>query len=160
MMADDEASDMHADTPPPRARLPDLALPTLVGDTTVPLRARRMGTVLVLLAAGAETTLRDADAAWLRLLAANGDALRGWDGRVIVVLDGAPGARVPKLPLSLDAVTDQQRAVTRAAGIDAPALVIADQWGEVHAAMSARDAWPALDEVVSWLRYMAIRGAG
>ena len=151
-MADDES--------PQRERVPDVSLPTLEGDATVPLRARRTGTVLVLLAAAEATPPREVDAAWLQLLAANVEALREWDGRVVVVLDGESQRTVPALSSSLDVVADAQRRVARATGLDAPALVIADQWGEVHAALPARDAWPPLEEVVSWLRYMAIRCAG
>ncbi len=146
------------DDEPRRARIPDLALPPLAGGAPVPLRMRRTGTVLVLLAAAP----RPGDAAWLASLVDAEPALRGWDGRVVVVVP--PEAAVPALLAAghvLPVVVDDTGRVARAAGVAAPALVVTDQWGEVHAAVSANGApWMPASQLEQWVRFLAVRCAG
>jgi hypothetical protein len=57
---------------------------------------------------------------------------------------------------------DPRGTVAAAAGVVAPALVVADQWGEVHAAAPAgpQQPWLAVEEVEEWLRFMAVRCGG
>lgn len=144
-----------------RARLPDLSLPSLTAAEPVPVRAHRRGTVLVLLGA----TLRPGDGDYLRALAAHEEALRGWDGRVLVVVpdrDAERGSAIGGLALPFPVVVDESAKVARAAGVEAPALVVADHWGEVHVAERVADdrAWMEPGEVEQWLRMIAVRCAG
>jgi hypothetical protein len=145
----------------PRRRLPDIALPPLDGGPRVALRAPRQGTVLVLLGAG----VGERDGAYLRALAAAEPELRGWDGRVLVVVEGAdPEARtaLDALALPFPVLADPDGAVTAAAGVAAPAVAVVDQWGEVHAARGAgaEEPWLPVREVEQWLRFLSIRCAG
>ena len=151
-------------TSPERPRLPDATLPAIGCGPGAPLRARRQGTVLVLLA----TPLAERDLEYARALAAHEPELREWDGRALVVLEGAEsapasvGAALEALQLPIPVLADAGSRVAAAAGVSAPAVVIADQWGEVHAAETASGGAPWLprDEIVAWLKYLSIRCAG
>lgn len=136
----------------PRPRLPDIALPPIDGGDPVPLRLRRHATVLVLL----PSIARDADVAYLAELARQAHALRDWDARVFaVVADGATPA-----DRAIPVLVDADRIVARAAQVDAPALVVADQWGEVHVREPAGEAWYPVREIELTVRWLAIRCAG
>ena len=161
MVRDDAGHGEHTDAPPARPRLPDVTLPPLAGSggDSAPVRARRQGTVLALLHA----PIRERDAAYLRDLGARAAELAEWDGRVIAVVSGDGADAAPSLaPLALPfpVVTDARASIAAAAGVTAPALVVADQWGEVHVAKPATDEWLAIGDVVDWLKYMSIRCAG
>ena len=140
---------------PRRPRLPDVALAPRGGGDVVPLRARRQGTVLVLLGPAPSPE----DAAALGALADAGEALRGWDGRVLVLLPDADAAP-PDTPFPV--LVDPEGRVAAAAGVAPPALVVADQWGEVHDARAVGEGrpWPSPADVEEWLRFLAIRCAG
>jgi hypothetical protein len=145
----------------PRRRLPDLALVPVAGGAAVPVREHRRGAVLVLV--GDAPT--DADAAFLGELAGAAAAVDGWDARVLVVVGGdaaGSGAAFAALAPPFRVLADPGRRLAAAAGVGAPALVVADQWGEVHwtAEVGAGRGWPATAEVEQWARYLAIRCAG
>ncbi len=150
--------------PQDRPRLPDLSLPDVslgADGATVPLRLRRHGTVLVLLGA----TIHASDGAVLDTWREQQEALAAWDGRVLVVVPDALAPAVNALQASTSpfpVVLDEAGAIAAAAGVAAPALVITDQWGEVHASRSITpDApWMETAEVEQWLRFLAIRCAG
>jgi hypothetical protein len=132
----------------------------------VPLRERRRATVLVLLA----TAIGERDVTYVRELAAAEPALTGWDGRVLLVVPEVGDASraladaAPPFPV----VVDERHVVAEAAQVTAPAVVVSDQWGEVHAATPAgadaatgTDApWLAVGEVERWVQWLAIRCAG
>lgn len=143
-----------------RPRLPDLALPAADGGAGAPLRARRQGTVLVLLRA----PVADRDAEWVRDFAARERELREWDGRALVVLEGAPGdaasSSLGATPLGVPVLADAEGALGRTAGVSAPALLITDQYGEVYASAEASERWMPHDDIVAWLKYLSIRCAG
>ena len=147
-----------AELTPRRSRLPNVSLPPLGGGAAVPLRAPRHGTVLVLLGADAA----ERDAAYLRALADAGPSLAEWDGRVLVIVEGddAPRPALAALGVPFPVLLDREGAVARAAGVAAPAVVVLDQWGDVHAAEPAAGEWLAVSELVGWLRLMAIRCGG
>ena len=154
-----DTDDYHR--PPARPRLPEISLPAADGDREHPLRAHRRGTVLVLLGDG----VRDGDTDWLRRLVAHETELAGWYGRVLVVAGVADAGQARELAaagVAFPIVVDAAARVATAAGVAAPALVVADQWGEVHVAehVADDDAWMAPAEVEQWLRTIAIRCAG
>lgn len=144
---------------PPHPRLPDAALPTAAGDVEVPLREHRRATVLVLLPG----VVDEAALAYLRELLAAEDMLTGWDGRVLLVTsdaDVAPLLDEARLPFPL--LVDERHVVATAAHVAPPAVLVADQWGEVHAAatVDAGESWLAVTEVERWVQWLAIRCAG
>lgn len=148
------------DRPASRARLPDLALPPVDGGAPVPLRMARQGALLVLLDAAPTPEVTR----WLGELAAAEPTFRGWDGRVLVVVGTAAGdpaadarAALAALALPFPVLSDARGTVAAVAGIAAPGVVVADQWGEVHAAVAGP---MPVREVEEWLRFLAIRCAG
>jgi hypothetical protein len=144
------------DAPARRPRLPDASLPRADGGDAVPLRLPRTGTVLVLPGPAPDAAAR----AWLAALADAGATLRASDGRALVLIPEAAAAR--DLPGGVAVLVDERGRVAAAAGVEAPALVITDQWGEVwHAqAVPPGGAWPDVAEVDRWLGYLAIRCGG
>jgi hypothetical protein len=144
----------------PRRRLPDAALPPLAGGPLVPLRVPRHSAALVLLGGALGPAERD----FLAQLAADGASVTGWDGRVLVVVSGAAAgtAAVPDKGEPFTVLADPAGTVAAAAGVTPPALVVADQWGEVHWHAPAGDGrpWPPVREVEQWARFLAIRCAG
>ena len=146
---------------PARLRIPDRALPDRASGAPVPLRLPRHGTVLVLL--GASPGPRDV--AFVGALAAHGEALRAWDGRVLLVVADARDADVvgpAELRPPLAVIVDADRSVEAAADVRAPALVVTDQYGEAYdrESIGADGAWPTVESVEQWLRFLAIRCAG
>jgi hypothetical protein len=99
------------------------------------------------------------DAAFLDALAAHEAELRAWDGRVLLVVREAPP--VPA-SAAFPVLLDPTGSVAAAAGVDAPALLVSDQWGELYLTRSrdAGEGWPAVAELEQWLRFLAIRCAG
>ena len=69
------------------------------------------------------------------------------------------GVHPPPLAPSPRVLVDVEQRVARACGVAPPALLIADRWGVLHLThdAGADHEWPAPAEVVSWLRYLAIR---
>ena len=49
-----------------------------------------------------------------------------------------------------------------AAGVRPPAVVVVDQWGEIHEAASVGDdrPWLPVADLEQWLKYISIRCAG
>lgn len=140
-------------------RLPDVKLASAPGGSPVPIRLPgRVSPVLVLV----DRAECDACRAWLRRLAAVSSDIAEWDGRVIVVVPASPedAARiVDDAPPPFAILADPDRALAARLAISTPALVIADQYGEIHHAASAGDAHELPDpaEVIDWLRYLAIQ---
>jgi peroxiredoxin len=143
----------------PRRRLPDIRLPLIDRETPVPVRARgRKAPVLLLLHS---TGCRDCEAYVQRLAARQADILE-WDGRVLMVVPDRPepegilGA-IGDVPFALAIDTEQRLA--HALSVQIPALVIADQWGEIHHVEEAGPdhRFSATEEVVDWVRYLAIQ---
>ena len=144
--------------PTPRRRLPDVALAPPGGGAAVPLRVPRHAAVLVLLDAPPDEGTRD----YLGELAGAASGIAGWDGRVIVVVGGESGPALAALGLPFPVLADPGGAVAAAAGVAAPALVVADQWGEVHSstAVGPGRPWPRPAELEKWAQFLAIRCAG
>lgn len=149
----------------PRPRLPDVALPAADGGAPIALRAHRRATVLVLLPAAVDAATR----AYAGALAAAEPDLAGWDGRVVLVApDAAAAAAITGAAIdggasaALPVALDPDGRVAAAARTAPPALVVADQWGEVYAAVRAdgEAGWLPPDEVEQWLRFLSVRCGG
>lgn len=143
----------------PQRRLPDLSLASVPEGVLQPVRPRgRRAPVVVLVHGSGCAPCR----AYLDLLAAANASLQEWDGCVRVVLPGSVEATRPlhaerQLPFAM--LADPEQRLARACRVAPPAVVIADQWGEIHSCTSAgpEHEWPAPAEVVEWLRYLAIQ---
>jgi peroxiredoxin len=135
----------------PGRRLPDLALASATGAVHRLRGGGRRSPVLVLVHAG-RCAVCDA---FVRGLAAAAAALRAWDGEVLVIAPAGEPARASGFPL----LHDPEARVASALGVRAPAVVIADQWGEVHEAREAGDEhrFPTEVEIEQSLQYLAIQ---
>jgi peroxiredoxin len=134
-----------------RRRLPDLALASTAGGEHRLRAAGRRSPVLVLVHAGPCAACD----AFVRRLGDAVEALRAGDAEVTVIAPaGAPPILSP-FPLLLDA----EGRVASVLGVRAPAVVIADQWGEVHEAVGAGEEhrFPRVGEIESWVQYLAIQ---
>jgi peroxiredoxin len=140
-------------------RLPDVKLPAAPGGSPTPLRPPgRISPVLVL----ADDAECDACRAWLHRLAAAADDIGEWDGRVVVVVPASPARAIgvaDDAAKHFTILADLDRTLAARLGISAPAVIIADQYGEIHHASQAGDAhdFPEPAAVVGWLRYLAVQ---
>lgn len=141
----------------PRRRLPDLALPLAPGGEPCRLRAPGRRSPLLVLVHGAGCA---ACGDFVRRLEADSQSIEEWDGRPLVI---APEdlARAEELRhrTRLPVLADPERRLGTALSVRAPAVVVADQWGEVHEVHEAGEdhRFPEPDAVVAWLRYLAIQ---
>lgn len=111
-------------------RLPAIEVPAADGGSVALRQPGRFATVVV-----AVHERCDDCAAYRAQLAARADDVRAWDGRIVAVTaDAAPG-------------------------IATPAVLIADQWGELAAVENAGEEhdFIAVQEVLDWLRYLAMK---
>lgn len=140
-------------------RLPDVKLPAAPGGLPTPLRPPgRISPVVVLV----DDAGCDACRAWLHRLAAASADIGEWDGRVILVVPAPPDQAIritDDATKHFTILADPDRTLAARLGISAPAVVIADQYGEIHHAAPAGDAhdFPEPSEVVGWLRYLAVQ---
>ena len=141
----------------PRRRIPDLALPSAPAGEPCRLRAPGRRSPLLVLVHGASCA---ACGEFVARLEAETAPIEEWDGSPLVIapedLAGAGGLRSrTRLPV----LADPERRLAAALSIHPPALVVADQWGEVHEVHEAGEdhRFPAPAEVVAWLRYLAIQ---
>jgi peroxiredoxin len=140
-------------------RLPDVKLASAPGGSPTPLRSPGRVSPVLVLVDGADC---DACHAWLHRLAAASADIAEWDGRVIIVVPAPPDQAIriaDDATKSFTILADLDRTLAACLGISAPALVIADQYGEIHHAAPAGDAHylPDPADVVDWLRYLAIQ---
>ena len=143
----------------PRRRLPDLSLPAAPEGNLQPVRAPgRRAPVLVLLHGSTCAACRD----YVDLLASAHAALQEWGGSVGVLLpepisDANQFHEQRRLPFPV--LADPEQRLVRASQVAPPALVIADQWGEIHHVTVAgpEHAWPSPAEVTEWLRFLAMQ---
>jgi hypothetical protein len=141
----------------PQRRLPDLALPRAPGGEPFRLRAPGRRSPLLVLVHGAGCA---ACGEFVARLEAEGDSIEEWDGRPLVIAPedlakaGDLGRRT-----SLPVLADPERRLGSALSLGPPAVVVADQCGEVHEIHEAGEdhRFPEPDAVVAWLRYVAIQ---
>ena len=125
--------------------LPRLTLTSLGDGGTTTLRDGRGPRVIAIL----HGSRCEACRAYWRTLASVEPRVAEWEGRLLVILADDSGPR--ETPAYGDPKGDLASY--------APALVVADEWGEVYEAMEAgaEHAWPAPDEVLEWVRFIAIQ---
>jgi hypothetical protein len=141
----------------PERRLPDLDLPSIPGGEPRPIRTPGRRSPVLVLAHGPDCVACNE---FIRQLHGEKEALQEWDGKVVVVRP-AVEAGSPTWPAAelFPEVADPERRLTAAAAVGPPAVVVADQWGQIHLAREAGDehAFPTVSELVSELRYLSIR---
>ncbi len=139
----------------PKVRLPDVALPSANGRAEQRVRAGgRLSPVLVLLHPGACAGCAE----FVAQLSEAAPALEEWDGRVLVITPDPPAEKEDAggaFPL----LSDPERRLSASLGITPPAVVVADQWGEVHLASEAGEDhdFPAVGELEQWVQYLAVQ---
>jgi hypothetical protein len=153
--ANSEVKMTQATGPRTGERIPPLHVKELGGERRIPLRPEgRVANVVVTLHAGCNDC-----AAWLERLMERDADIRDWDGRVLAILDGAdePPAGVSPGGKTLRFAASEPRLAEK--GIPTPAVLITDQWGELYAVEDAGTdhQFPTPDQVVEWLRYVAIQ---
>lgn len=140
--------------------LPTFSLPAAPGGATTSIRARgREGAVVIGIHGAACQPCR----AYLRGLAERHDAITEWDGRVAVLLPGtlaeAEGLR-SELDIPFPVLADTDGEAASRTGLYGGGMIIADQWGEIFFEETGGPdvhSFPVVDEVLEWLRYLAIQ---
>jgi peroxiredoxin len=140
-------------------RMPELTLPSAAGEAPVALRAPGRRAPVVVQVHGARCSTC---AACLQQLAAAEDEIAEWDGRGVVVVPGAAceAARMrTELALPFPVLADPEHRLGARLGSDGAAVLVADQWGALHLSrrVGPEHAFPAVSEIVDWLRYLAVQ---
>lgn len=141
----------------PQRRLPDLALPQVPGGEPCRLRPPGRRSPVLVLVDGAGCA---ACSEFVARLEAEIRSIEEWDGRPLVI---APQdlARAGDLRTrtSLPVLADPDRRLGTALSVGPPAVLVADQWGQVHEIHEAGEdhRFPEPDAVVACLRYLAIQ---
>src|SRR5687767_5987695 len=121
----------------PARRLPDLEVAPLGDGAPLTIRARgRSATVVVVLHGTCCAPCR----AYLELLEVAASDFLDWNGRVVVVWEGGEQGEDesrPEIGMSFIHASDPLRRVSAALGHEPPAVVVTDQWGEIHLAEPA-----------------------
>lgn len=141
----------------PARRLPDLRLAGGPDGAPTPVRARgRRSPVLVLVHPSPCAEC----ARYVERLEASRDALVEADGHPAVVAPEAWGEAAAawgsgRFPV----LADPDGRLATSMGVRAPALIVADQWGEIHEAHEAGEEhrFPAIEALASTLGYLAVR---
>lgn len=135
----------------PAKRLPDLRLPPVAGGAPVSLLPARKSSVVVLLVhdvacAGCR--------AYIERTHAEKAEFASWDCDVVVITARAPEGKAPG---RFTVLVDAENQLARALAIEPAALLVADQWGQVHEAWISGDAhdFPEPSALIEWARYLA-----
>jgi hypothetical protein len=91
-------------------------------------------------------------AAWVEKLAAQKDEIGSWKGDVRLVEDRAAERSYPFRVLA-----DSEKQLGQALKLAAPAVIVADQWGEIHEAAEAGEEhrFLPIESAVEWVRHLA-----
>lgn len=132
----------------PARKLPDITLQDALEATPVRLRpvGDRSALIVIIHPECPDCT------GWVEKLAEQMDELRTWKGEVKLVGDPAVERAYPFRRL-----LDSENRLALALGLAAPAVVIADQWGEIHEAAEAGEEhrFLPIESVVEWIRHLA-----
>ena len=137
-------------------KLPQIHLPSLAAGFDLPLRpAGRLANVIV-------TTHADCPACveFVENLVSRIQVIRDWDAQLLVIVEGngSPSLGNRWLDNGIRIATDPQQRLGPA-GIPTPAVLVADQWGELFVLEHAgtKHAFFSKDEIIDWVRYLAIQ---
>lgn len=140
------------------ARLPDISLVPAGDAGRVPLRSSsaRASVVVLIHDEGCEECRR-----YLHRLVAKGEEINEWDGEVLAVGAASPTAAAAVVAdgrVRFRVFVDPDGDLSAALEVQVPAVAIADRWGELRLRESAGldHGFYAVEEVVAWLRYLAI----
>jgi peroxiredoxin len=141
----------------PSRRLPDLSLPASSTGALTPVRRPGREARVVVLVHGSDCAeCRE----YLEQLTRDRQSILDWDGLIFVVTPGAPGetghsGSVLEAPFLL--LSDPAGSLARSVSLQAPAVAVADQWGEIHAGENAGPdhQFLAPAEIIGWLRFLA-----
>ncbi|HEU4587614.1 MAG TPA: hypothetical protein VFS11_03140 [Gemmatimonadales bacterium] len=139
----------------PRMLLPAMHLVSTATGVAVDLRAARGPQALVAM----HSVACDACRRYVREeLAAGAQRMAEWGGRLSVVVPGRLGDAADFAETTTDALqvlVDAEETFTSNGAM----VVVADQWGEVYfvAAAGAGHDLPSREEVVAWVRFLAIQ---
>ncbi len=127
----------------PGRTLPDISLPDATG---APRRLRASGdrsVLLILVHDGCEEC-----EGWVAGLGGQRGEIETWKGKATIVSTAAGGGDpFPRL-------VDAEGRLASSVGVTAPAVVIADQWGEIHEAAEGHAFLP-IESTVEWIRSLA-----
>jgi peroxiredoxin len=143
----------------PSRRLPERSLPAAATGAPTPIRKPgREATVVVLVHGSDCAECR----AYLGRLAGERDSILEWNGLILGVTPDAPEETArPESVLDppFHLLSDPVGSLARDLSLQPPAVVVADQWGEIHAVEEAGPAhrFLAPAEVVDWLRFLAVQ---
>jgi hypothetical protein len=149
---------MGSDPRSVRRRLPVLMLPAVATGVPTPVQvAGRFSTMVVLVHEVVCAGCR----AYIEQLRVAVPALREWDGRVVVVSRAAgdgPGDDVADSTVTV--LHDDGGELASQLAVSVPAVVVADQWGEVHAVVEASPShggFPSVPELLEWAQFLAVQ---
>jgi hypothetical protein len=80
-----------------------------------------------------------------------------WDSQLVLIVTGRESAGLLRGKSAFRLIRDPQTRLLATAGILAPGIVIVDQWRDIQHAQAAgtEHAFPTVQEVLSWVRYLA-----
>lgn len=140
----------------PSRRLPHISLPPADGGKDVPVIWRRTGPILLFLHAEECAPCREYAASVAEELV----PIQEWDGRpLIVVAGGTEAAAHYPIDSGIPVLYDSANRLGEKLGVSAPAVVVADQWGEVYESHPAGEGHDFLapDELVGWAQTIATK---
>lgn len=143
----------------PGRRLPTISLVSAHTGTARPLRDHGRTAPVIVLAHSADCSRCES---FIADLARERQSILDWDGEIVVVRSGASSARddaQPPAETPFRVLMDPDALLAGALDIEAPAIVVADQWAVVHVAEGAgpehRFISPA--EIAEWVKYLAVQ---
>jgi hypothetical protein len=139
----------------PSRPLPDIELPTASGNGSYPLTARPRWSLVIVLLHGFDC---DGCLHFLQQLEEVHSDLTEWDAEVLIVLKQIPDdAGTPDVAPSIRGLVDAEHLFESAARVDAPAVLVVDQWRDVRESWEAGEShrFPDVSELVSWARFLA-----
>lgn len=144
-------------TNPPR-RLPEVTLPSETTGVATPMNRRgRVAPIVILVHGGPCERCTD----FLRQLDQAHEAITEWDGRLLAVRSGQGAQRSAPLVdgLKFQVLLDPEARFASRLSLEAPAVVIADQYGEVHVAEVAGEGHDFITppEIADWAKFLAIQ---
>ena len=139
------------------ARLPSLRLAPVPSGEPVALRGGRGPRLFLIPHGTACAGCQD----YLGEIAASAGALEKWGGGVSLVLPWAvedPGVAGWEFP-GVTVLADPERKLATGLGLKSAAIVVSDEWGEIHfaAEAGAEHELPRPEELVEWARFIAIQ---